>query len=194
MSQFERQSPTRKDAVANREKLLAGAESYFAEYGVDAPLHGLAEHADVGVGTLYRNFPNADALLDELHVRSVSRWSGVVSAAAATTTGWEGLRSFVTEGTQLLCQYPATASIARRQMRVTERQRMLSDWNQTIGSILERAKTEGSVRDDLTTDQLAALPFRLATADVCAVVGEDRAHLHTEAIEWMLALLRATAS
>src|ERR687886_726120 len=55
--------PLRADAQRNREKLLAAATEAFAEHGEDVALETVAARAGVGIGTLYRHFPNRDALV-----------------------------------------------------------------------------------------------------------------------------------
>ncbi|WP_395366846.1 TetR/AcrR family transcriptional regulator [Streptomyces sp. YH02] len=55
--------PRRTDARLNRERLLATAQEVFAEAGPGASLNRIAQRAGVGPGTLYRHFPNRQALL-----------------------------------------------------------------------------------------------------------------------------------
>ena len=47
----------RADARANRARVLEAAREAFRERGVAAEIKDLAERAEVGVGTIYRNFP-----------------------------------------------------------------------------------------------------------------------------------------
>jgi AcrR family transcriptional regulator len=54
----------RADARRNREKLLAAAGELFATVGTEASLDAVAKRAGVGIGTLYRNFPTRDALVE----------------------------------------------------------------------------------------------------------------------------------
>ena len=54
----------RADARRNREKLLAAAGELFATVGTDVSLDAVAKRAGVGIGTLYRNFPTRDALVE----------------------------------------------------------------------------------------------------------------------------------
>jgi AcrR family transcriptional regulator len=59
-------TPTRRpraDAQRNAALLLAAAREVFAEDGSDACLETIATRAGVGIGTLYRHFPNRDALV-----------------------------------------------------------------------------------------------------------------------------------
>lgn len=53
----------RADARRNRERLLAAARNVLVEQGPDAPLDAIAAAAEVGIGTLYRRFPDRRALV-----------------------------------------------------------------------------------------------------------------------------------
>ena len=56
----------RADARRNYDRILAAAEDVFSEQGTDASLNEVAKRAGVGPGTLYRHFPDREALLDVL--------------------------------------------------------------------------------------------------------------------------------
>ncbi|MGK5734076.1 TetR/AcrR family transcriptional regulator [Streptomyces sp. URMC 124] len=55
--------PMRADARRNYERLLAEARTAFTENGTEASLEDVARRAGVGIGTLYRHFPNRTALM-----------------------------------------------------------------------------------------------------------------------------------
>jgi AcrR family transcriptional regulator len=55
--------PLRADARDNRERLLRAARVVLAEQGAQASLNKIAQGAGVGPGTLYRHFPNLQALV-----------------------------------------------------------------------------------------------------------------------------------
>jgi AcrR family transcriptional regulator len=63
--------PKRADALRNYEKVIAAAREAFAECGASTSLEDIARRADVGIGTLYRNFPNRQALLEAVYVGEV---------------------------------------------------------------------------------------------------------------------------
>jgi AcrR family transcriptional regulator len=63
--------PKRADARRNYEKVLAAARQAFAEGGESTALEEIARRAGVGIGTLYRHFPNRQALLEALYVDEV---------------------------------------------------------------------------------------------------------------------------
>jgi AcrR family transcriptional regulator len=56
----------RADARKNYDLLLAVARDLVTEQGADVSLRDVARTAGVGLGTLYRHFPNREALLDAL--------------------------------------------------------------------------------------------------------------------------------
>src|SRR5215475_9175276 len=59
--------PKRADARRNYEKILAAAREAFAEGGESTALEEIARRAGVGIGTLYRHFPNRQALLEAVY-------------------------------------------------------------------------------------------------------------------------------
>ncbi len=63
----------RADAKRNREKLLLAAVELFAGAGEGVALEAIAEHAGVGIGTLYRNFPTREALAAAAYRNEVQR-------------------------------------------------------------------------------------------------------------------------
>jgi AcrR family transcriptional regulator len=85
--------PKRADARRNYEKVLAAAREAFAEGGESTALEEIARRAGVGIGTLYRHFPNRQALLEAIYVDEVEE----VCRSAAELDGadpWEALNSW----------------------------------------------------------------------------------------------------
>lgn len=90
--------PKRADARRNYEKLLAAAREAFAEGGTGTTLEDVARRAGVGIGTLYRHFPNRQDLLEAVYLdevraicESADRYADLPPWEALT--GW--LREFV---------------------------------------------------------------------------------------------------
>jgi AcrR family transcriptional regulator len=63
--------PKRADACRNYDKVVSAAREAFAERGASTSLEEIARRAGVGIGTLYRNFPNRQALLEAVYVDEV---------------------------------------------------------------------------------------------------------------------------
>jgi len=85
--------PKRADARRNYEKVLAAAREAFAEGGESTALEEIARRAGVGIGTLYRHFPNRQALLEALYVNEVEE---VCRSAAELDDSdpWEALNAW----------------------------------------------------------------------------------------------------
>lgn len=86
----------RADARRNRERLLDAATALILELGTDPPLDAVARRAEVGIGTLYRHFPDRDALLHAVAELAMDRAIDAAETALATAAGGdEALRSYV---------------------------------------------------------------------------------------------------
>src|SRR5436305_12423722 len=79
----------RRDAIDNRDRVLAAAAAAVRREGTAVPMAVIAADAGVGVGTVYRHFPSREALLGALTRRSFQL---VLAAAAdAADTGQPGI-------------------------------------------------------------------------------------------------------
>jgi AcrR family transcriptional regulator len=82
--------PKRADARRNYEKVLAAAREAFAEGGESMALEEIARRAGVGIGTLYRHFPNRQALLEALYLGEVEEMCRS-AAGLEDADPWEAL-------------------------------------------------------------------------------------------------------
>ncbi len=87
------QRPKRADARRNHERIVAAARAAFADRGASTSLEEIARRAGVGIGTLYRNFPNRQTLLEAVYVgevEDVSRSAAELQALEPweALTGW----------------------------------------------------------------------------------------------------------
>jgi AcrR family transcriptional regulator len=92
-SELQLTRPKRVDARRNYEKVLVAAREAFAEGGESTALEEIARRAGVGIGTVYRNFPNRQALLEALYVNEVEE----VCRSAELLDGhdpWEALNDW----------------------------------------------------------------------------------------------------
>jgi AcrR family transcriptional regulator len=85
----------RADARRNEKSLLDAAAAAFTESGVDVPVRDIAKAAGVGVGTIYRHFPNRADLIVAVYRHQVEACAeaGPVLLESASTphaalAGW----------------------------------------------------------------------------------------------------------
>ncbi|MEY2244817.1 TetR/AcrR family transcriptional regulator [Streptomyces sp. BF23-18] len=86
----------RADALRNRERIVAAAREMFVEFGAEVPFDEIARRAGVGNATVYRNFPDRDALAREVVCSVMDRTSEWVEEALAVDgDAFEALSGFV---------------------------------------------------------------------------------------------------
>jgi AcrR family transcriptional regulator len=94
--------PTRADAARNYDLLVTAAAEAFGEHGTDTSLEQIARRAGVGIGTLYRRFPNRVALLEAVYVDEIQSVCDRAYGFAEELEPFEALaawlRSFITYG------------------------------------------------------------------------------------------------
>src|SRR3954469_20198756 len=86
--------PQRADARRNFDALISAAREVFAENGTDASLEDIARRANVGIGTLYRNFPTRQDLLEAVFVQDVEDLCQAAGYAAQRSP-WDGFTAWL---------------------------------------------------------------------------------------------------
>src|SRR5689334_20697525 len=81
----------RKDVVRNRQRILDAAQELFAERGLGVTLHDIADRAGVGVGTIYRHFPDKAELIDLLFEERLERMEELAHQALADPDPWHAV-------------------------------------------------------------------------------------------------------
>jgi AcrR family transcriptional regulator len=174
--------PLRADAQRNRARILEAAESVFANEGIEAPVDVIAEKAGVGVGTLYRHFPNKERLCEAILLERLTALAADARALAGADNPAEALFGYLEHFVAVGCakrdlivvvsgsglEFEATMSPLKEELR------------EAIGVLLARAQAAGAVRPDVTADVVMTLTMATCqasahqgaapTADVLSVV------------------------
>jgi AcrR family transcriptional regulator len=87
--------PVRADARRNIDILLQTALAVFATSGVDAPIREIAEKAGVGVGTVYRHFPQRSDLIAAVFRREIDACADAAPVLAAEREPFEALANWM---------------------------------------------------------------------------------------------------
>lgn len=95
MTELKGDKPARADARRNLHALLDAAMHVFATSGVDAPVRDIAEKAGVGVGTLYRHFPQRSDLIVAVFRKEVDACAAAASTLAAQYEPDEALQRWL---------------------------------------------------------------------------------------------------
>ena len=83
--------PKRADSQRKMSSLLIAAEEIFQESGVDAPVRAIAERAGVGLGTVYRHFPQRSDLIKAVFQSRVDACADAASELAGQLEPGEAL-------------------------------------------------------------------------------------------------------
>ncbi|WP_202238966.1 TetR/AcrR family transcriptional regulator [Actinacidiphila reveromycinica] len=153
----------RADAQRNYDRLLEEARQAFIVHGTDVALEDIARHAGVGIGTLYRHFPNRYSLMNGVFHREIdalaARAEELTTAAdptealtswlyaiAAHSTLYRGMAAAIGEASD--AQMPACKVLLR----------------EAGGKLLARAQREGAVREDIRIGDLLKLTYAVVQA------------------------------
>ena len=157
--------PLRKDAERNRKRILQAAAEVFSERGLDASLDDVARRAGVGVGTVYRRFPDKESLVAELFQDRIDDMVAVAEKACAADDPWTGLVSFLEHiaatmsGDPGLRQMMLFATYGKDRVAYA-RERM----RPVVARLVARAQDAGQLRGDLSATDVPMIALMLAKA------------------------------
>lgn len=151
----------RADARRNRDQIIAAAQEIFVDEGLDVPMEAIARKAGVGVGTLYRRFPDRGELVAAVAAETFrSVLSDVTEAVAAEPAAWDVIVRLVTRSDSLrLTVHLAFLSLesweavhAAPESRDVHRAMMTA-----LDQVIRDAQREGSVRADIVSGDALSL-------------------------------------
>ncbi len=152
--------PTRADARANEDKLLAAAASAFARDGAATTLKQIAKDAGVGIGTLYRRFPTREQLVDATYRYETTRLADRATPLLAALPADQALRAWMSELLDYLATKHGMADTLKSLLRGDERlgSRTREQFSDAIEEFRLAGIAQGAIRRDVpTTDILMAL-------------------------------------
>jgi AcrR family transcriptional regulator len=151
--------PLRRDAERNRQLVLDAARDLFAQRGLSVTLNDIAHHAGVGVGTVYRRFPDKAQLIDVLFEQRLDEIVRLLEEALEDSDPWHGLTHFLERVLEkqandrglmdvLMGRSPGSAE------RVTTSRSTL---HPLADQLVQRAMQSGAVRPDGETQDFGVL-------------------------------------
>lgn len=166
----------RADARRNRERLLATAAAAFAAADGPVSLEGIARDAGVGIGTLYRHFPNREALVEAVYRSELEE----VAASAAELVGRHppavALRRWMDRYAEFVAAKRGMAESLHAMFTagVVQPTQTRDSVVGAVATLLNAGAADGSLRADVTADDVVSSLLGIFLASVS---GEQAARL-----------------
>ncbi|MCL2582259.1 MAG: TetR/AcrR family transcriptional regulator [Streptosporangiales bacterium] len=159
----------RADARRNREQIIEAARALFIRIGPDVPMEEIARAAGVGVGTLYRRFPDRGELIQAVNLDNFTRLAELARRTEAEEPDpAAALDSLLRSVLELRLSVTMTAASAPARQAMKESAAVAEHRDELIavvGRLLRRAQEDGAIRPDIDAGDAVmavALVSRLA--------------------------------
>jgi AcrR family transcriptional regulator len=154
--------PLRRDAQRNRQRILTAAADAFAEGGLAVTMDEIARRAGVGVGTVYRRFPDKELLVEALFEQRIDDLVALAEAARDEPDPFAGLVRFFETFLAVQAADRGLKEVALGTARGAGRAARARDRiGPIVDDLLARALSAGDVRGDVTPSDLALIQFML---------------------------------
>jgi AcrR family transcriptional regulator len=155
--------PLRADARDNRRRLLEAARDVLIERGPSAPLEEIARRAGTGIATLYRHFPDRQALIRDVILDALQRTNDEARQAASQEPDpFRALARYMHRAIDVRTAAVIPALLDQAPLEDEE----ISQARQTGAALLEAltgaAHWAGSLRPDVTAGDIGLLIVRLS--------------------------------
>ena len=162
----------RTDARRNIESLLEAAKTVFATAGVDAPAKQITDLAGVGVGTLYRHFPQRSDLIKAVIEREIDACADAAPALAAAYEPGAALAKWLDRFTAFVATKRGFAAALHSGDPAFDGLPgyLMQKLGPALGSLLEAAAASGEVRAGISARDLL-----YAVAKLCAPLPNEEA-------------------
>lgn len=160
--------PLRRDAERNRQRILEAARAAFADEGLAVTLDEIADRAGVGVGTVYRRFPDKEHLIDALFEHRMEEFVALAQDCLNADDPWEGLVTFLEQATERhACDrgFKEVALTGAHGLERTARARGLMF--PLVSRLVARAQADGSLRADIEPTDMPLLQLMLGSLSEC---------------------------
>ena len=146
----------RADAQRNVGALIEAARTVFATSGVDAPAKEITDLAGVGVGTLYRHFPQRSDLVKAVVESGIDAVADAGPALSAGHEPAEALSEWIHRFTDLILTKRGLASALHSGDPAFQGlpDYFLQRLGPTLAALLDAAVAAGAVRDDISAEDL----------------------------------------
>ena len=160
--------PLRADAERNRRRVMDAARELFANRGLEVTLNDIAHHAGVGVGTVYRRFPDKAVLIEALFEERIEE---LVAIARAGLDDPDPMNGFVTAITRVLEVQEADRGMKELMLSVDSSRQRVGRIRELmapiVAQLVARARACGELRSDVVPQDFPMIQIMLgAVIDV----------------------------
>ncbi len=152
----------RSDARRNRERVIAAARELLARDGLDAQMDEIARAAGVGVGTVYRHFSTKDELIEALAFDRFERLREVAEAALAIEDPLAGFEHMIHAAAAIQTADRSLSEVLTSQSDLMTRAAQAAGMEDLTRRVVERAKADGSLREDVRWEDVPMFMCALA--------------------------------
>lgn len=156
--------PRRADAVRNREKVIVAARKAMAAKGLEVQMEEIARRAKVGVGTVYRHFPNKEDLIEALARDRFVRLAELADAALEREDAAEAFVEFMREAAAIQVADRALSEVLVSRPDTMRRAAESVDMLARTAKVIGRAQESGFVRADAEPEDVPMMMCALAGA------------------------------
>jgi AcrR family transcriptional regulator len=152
----------RRDALDNRDRVLAAATIAVRREGAAVPMATIAADAGVGVGTVYRHFPSRDALLGALAHRSAEMvLDAARSAAADDRPPLDAIRAFlyqtIRHGRELVLPMHGGQPLTDAGTKA-----VMAEVHRILDSLVKQGRDDGTIRAEISRADVVVFGALLA--------------------------------
>lgn len=174
---------------------MTTADRLFARRGATVPLNEIAREAGLGVGTVYRRFPDLQSLVDALFTERFTMFLHLATTAAEQPDPARALRQYLLAAARWRSEDRALEVVlANASVDSNPIARTRDQLGRLVDGLAERAVTAGAVRKDfVSADVYAFLNMIGAVADRTHDVAPDAWRRYAEVLMVGFGLEGATA-
>ncbi len=152
----------RADARRNQKRVLSAARRCMARDGLEAQMEEIARCAKVGVGTVYRHFPNKEDLVDALAADRFERLAELATEALEQEDPGEAFDDFVRASARIQREDRALSEVLTSRPGTMRRAADGVGMLRLVTNVLGRAQAAGAIRADALPEDIPMLMCALA--------------------------------
>jgi AcrR family transcriptional regulator len=154
----------RADARRNREAVVEAARKLMATDGLDTQMDDIAREAGVGVGTVYRHFPNKEDLIYALAEHRFERLAEFAHEALAEDDPGPAFERYLYRGAELQVTDRSLSEIMRDRPDAMQAGAQRVGLLELVRELMTRAQKAGAVRADAVAEDIPMLMCGLGTS------------------------------